>query len=42
MPQNCEDESDVVRPRWIGWAIRVGMALVVLGLVHVGWRIMQP
>lgn len=37
-----EEDEIFSRPRWIGWAISVGMALVVSGLVHVGWRIMQP
>lgn len=36
------DDAAPPRPRWIGGALVLFMALVVLGLLHVGWRILQP
>lgn len=36
------DESGPQRPRWLGWAIAVFMALVVLGVANVGWLMLRP
>ena len=37
-----EDDDDLPpRPRWIGWAIVIGMALAALGVLNIGWRIWQ-
>lgn len=36
------DDAPPPRPRWIGGALAAFMALVVLGLLHVGWRILLP
>ncbi|MDR2335764.1 MAG: c-type cytochrome [Burkholderiaceae bacterium] len=37
------DEDDAPRrPRWIGWAIVIFMALIAFGVLNVGWLIMRP
>ncbi|WP_240939298.1 c-type cytochrome [Diaphorobacter sp. HDW4A] len=37
------DEGDAPnRPKWIGWALVIFMALVVIGVLNVGWLIMRP
>lgn len=33
------DDEPVQRPKWLGWVIIIGMALVVLGLLNVGLRL---
>lgn len=42
MEPGVDDDAPPPRPRWLGWAIVVFMALVVLGVLNVGWRILQP
>ncbi len=37
-----DDETPPPRPRWLGWALMVFMALVVLGMLNLGWRMLQP
>lgn len=37
-----DDETLPPRPRWLGWALMVFMALVVLGMLNLGWRMLQP
>ena len=37
-----DDETPPPRPRWLGWALLVFMALVVLGMLNLGWRMLQP
>lgn len=37
-----DDETPPPRPRWLGWALTVFMALVVLGMLNLGWRMLQP
>lgn len=37
-----DDESPPPRPRWLKWALVVFMALVVLGMLNLGWRMLQP
>lgn len=37
-----DDESPPLRPRWQGWALVVSIALVVLGMLNLGWRMLQP
>lgn len=37
-----DDDAPPPRPRWVGWALAVFMALVVLGVFNVGWRILRP
>ena len=41
-PQPPDDDAPPPRPRWLGWALVVFMVLVVLGVLNVGWRILQP
>ena len=36
-----DDETPPPRPRWLGWALMVFMALVVLGMLNLGWRMLQ-
>ena len=33
------DDEPVQRPKWIGWAIIIGMILVVLGVLNLGVRL---
>ena len=33
------DDEPVQRPKWIGWVIIIGMALVVLGMLNLGVRL---
>lgn len=37
-----DDETPPPRPRWLGWALTGFMALVVLGMLNLGWRMLQP
>ena len=38
-----DDEDDPPpKPRWLAWAIVLFMAVVVLGVLNVGWRTMRP
>ena len=37
-----DDDTPPPRPRWLGRALVVFMVLVVLGVLNVGWRILQP
>ncbi len=39
-----EDDEDAApnRPKWIGWAIVIFMAMIALGVANVGWLIMRP
>lgn len=37
-----DDETPPPRPRWLGWALMVFLALVVLGMLNLGWRMLQP
>ena len=37
-----DDETPPPRPRWLGWALIGFMALVVLGMLNLGWRMLQP
>lgn len=37
-----DDDTPPPRPRWLGWALMVFMALVVLGMLNLGWRMLQP
>lgn len=39
-PSSDEDNAPP-RPRWLGWLIAVVMAAIALGVVNIGWRIMQ-
>ncbi|WP_312306278.1 c-type cytochrome [Pulveribacter sp.] len=41
-PLPDDEDEGASRPRWLGWAIVVFMVLVVLGVLNVGWRILQP
>lgn len=41
-PDPLHDDTPPPRPRWLGWALVVFMVLVVLGVLNVGWRILQP
>ena len=36
-----DDDHDAPRPRWVGVLIVVMMVLITLGVVNVGWRILQ-
>lgn len=36
------EETPPPRPRWLGWALMVFMALVVLGMLNLAWRMLQP
>lgn len=36
-----DDDNLPPKPRWIGWAIIIGMALAALGVLNIGWRIFQ-
>jgi len=36
-----EDDAAPPRARWVGWLLALFMLAVVLGLLHIGWRIMQ-
>lgn len=44
MDRNPYEDEDAApaRPRWLGWALVVFMLMVALGVLHIGWRIMQP
>ncbi len=37
-----DDESPTPRPRWLKWALGASSALVVLGMLNLGWRMLQP
>lgn len=37
-----DDESSPPRPRWLKWVLLLCMVLVVLGMLNLGWRILQP
>ena len=42
MAMGGPDDAAPRRPRWLGGVIVFGMALVVLGMFNVGWRIARP
>ena len=41
-PRPYEEDETPDRPKWIGWAIVIFMAMVAFGVANVGWLIMRP
>ena len=40
-PIDDDEDNYPPKPRWIGWAIAIFMVAAALGVVNIGWRIMQ-
>ena len=39
-PKHDDDAVDTPRPRWVAWLIVVVMAMVMAGMLNIGWRLM--
>jgi len=41
MAQSPEEEKKPPRARWVAWLLALFVLALVLGLLNIGWRIMQ-
>jgi cytochrome c len=39
-PKPEREDLDTPRPRWVAWLIVIVMAMVMAGMLNIGWRLM--